>query len=143
MNPDPFERQLSRQPWRSIPPEWREQILARATANPQLIGAGRSPAGSIGSRLREWLWPHPLAWAGLAVCWVATFTLLHLAAPSAAELAQAREGARIAQMVSAALDSPQSTALMSDSGPAPAANQPRRGRADQGRLATRRSLLIA
>lgn len=143
MNPDPFEQHLSRQPWRSIPPEWREEILARAAANARPIRAGRSPAGSNGRRLRTWLWPHPVAWAGLAVCWVATFALQHLSAPSAAELAQAREGARIAKIVSAALDSPQSTALTSDSGPAPAANQPRRGRADQGRLVTPPSLLIA
>jgi len=70
-------------------------------------------------------------------------TLHHLAAPSATELAQAREGARIAEVVFAAFGSPQTAELTSNSGPAPAADQPRRGRADQGRLETLPTLIPA
>lgn len=69
---DPFEERLRRQPVREIPPAWREEILAAAAGCERPRAALRqglfSWAGRI--RLREWLWPAPQAWAGLAALWM-------------------------------------------------------------------------
>lgn len=67
MNADEFEKNLSHQPLRKIPAEWREQILSVANA-----AAPTSPRpSSLAPRLlRELLWPCPQAWAGLAAAWI-------------------------------------------------------------------------
>jgi len=57
MNSD-FEERLRRQSIRPIPTEWRKEILRAARAQP-----AASPWW------REWLWPCPQAWAGLAAAW--------------------------------------------------------------------------
>jgi hypothetical protein len=142
MKPDPFEQHLRQQPWRPVPPGWRDAIVTHSTFDQQRTVAARPPSSWINRVFREWLWPHPVAWAALAACWTAILTLHSIAAPSATELAQAREGARIAQVVLAASGSPQTAALTSNSFP-PAADQPRRGRADQGRHATHPTLILA
>jgi hypothetical protein len=71
MNTDDFESLLKRQPLRPVPPEWRTGILDRASAGvkpvPGFRPLRRSP---LLAGLREWLWPHPVAWAGLAAGWV-------------------------------------------------------------------------
>ena len=67
-----FERRLSRQPLRQLPSEWRAEILAAAH------GVGPPRGGVRGQRsalsLSKWfvnlLWPHPVAWAGLAAAWI-------------------------------------------------------------------------
>lgn len=59
MKPDSLEAELHRQPFRPLPPAWREEILAAA-----------APAAAPG--WRDYLWPHPRAWAALAAAWVAT-----------------------------------------------------------------------
>jgi hypothetical protein len=56
MNSD-FEKRLQEQRMREIPRHWRAQMLAAAQT---------PPAASW----REWLWPCPRAWAGLAAAWV-------------------------------------------------------------------------
>jgi hypothetical protein len=67
---DDFEAHLKRQPLRSMPPEWRREILAAARV--QQAGAGPHP---LWEALREWLWPAPPAWAGLAAAWMLVLLL--------------------------------------------------------------------
>ena len=63
-----FEKQLASQPLKSVPTEWRAQILKKATAQQT------RDVPATGSRplwwLRELLWPHPQAWGALAVVWI-------------------------------------------------------------------------
>jgi hypothetical protein len=80
MNADDFENQLRRRPWRGTPPEWRPEILARATAESNRRSIARPQRTSW---LRGLLWPSPRAWAGLAALWVLIF-VLNGASPSAA-----------------------------------------------------------
>jgi len=73
MKPDDFEKQLQRQPLRELPKEWRAEILrnARAAASPH--SSLLTPHAA--SWWREWLWPSPQAWVGLAAFWVAIAVL--------------------------------------------------------------------
>lgn len=73
MNPDEFEKRLQRQPIRPIPAEWRREILQQAkdVSPAQLKTQNSKPTTS----LREWLWPCPQAWAGLAAVWLVILTL--------------------------------------------------------------------
>jgi hypothetical protein len=64
-----FEEYLRRQSIRPVPAQWREEILRAARAQPATT-----------SWWREWLWPCPKAWAGLAAAWGIIF-LLHVTAP--------------------------------------------------------------
>src|SRR5262245_13389332 len=68
MNPDDFEEQLRRQPIRPVPREWRGEILgtARRASDSQPSTIIPQPA----SWWRQWLWPCPQAWAGLAAAWL-------------------------------------------------------------------------
>jgi hypothetical protein len=65
MNSD-FEKRLQDLPMREVPGPWRARILA----------AAQTP--SVG--WREWLWPCPRAWAGLAAAWGIIF-LLNVSTP--------------------------------------------------------------
>jgi hypothetical protein len=74
MKPDEFEQQLRSQPLREAPSEWRAEILT----------AARAARPALSSRVpgwREWLWPCPQAWAGLAAVWMLLLGL-HVTAPS-------------------------------------------------------------
>jgi hypothetical protein len=73
MKPDEFEQQLQRQPLQSPPEEWRREILEAANA----AARARSPACNPPCEpwWREWLWPSPRAWAGLAAAWVIILSL--------------------------------------------------------------------
>jgi hypothetical protein len=66
MNCD-FEKRLQELPMREIPGHWKAQIAA--AANPP-----------VSHWWREWLWPCPRAWAGLAAAWGIIF-LLYVTAP--------------------------------------------------------------
>jgi hypothetical protein len=72
--PDQFEDRLRRQPLRSVPPAWRGEILAAAraaaTSHPEAPAASRSWFFALRSGLSALLWPHPVAWAGLAAVWL-------------------------------------------------------------------------
>ena len=79
MNVDDFEKRLQSQPLRQVPAEWREETLTAArqasAAQPVPCPTRRARAASpllstINSRLSTLLWPHPVAWAGLAAVWV-------------------------------------------------------------------------
>jgi hypothetical protein len=73
MKPDDFENQLQRQPLRAAPAEWRAEILQAArSASPPRAPRLAPPASPW---WREWLWPSPQAWAGLAAAWIAIAVL--------------------------------------------------------------------
>jgi hypothetical protein len=73
--PDQFEQRLSRQPLRQVPPEWREEMLAAAASYHPLPVERRSFLSTLNSQLSTILWPHPVAWAGLAAIWVFIFAV--------------------------------------------------------------------
>jgi hypothetical protein len=76
---DDFEQKLQRQPLRSVPTGWREEILTVAES---AVGA-RHPLpvtrpswlSTLNSQLSTLLWPHPKAWAGLAAVWILIFVV--------------------------------------------------------------------
>jgi len=74
-NADDLERHLEGQPFRRLPPEWREEILtaARAVAQPRAAASDIRPT----PWWRTVLWPNPMAWAGLAAAWLAILILNH------------------------------------------------------------------
>ena len=54
-----FEHQLSQQPLRTPPPEWRAEILVAA-----------AKISTPDWTWRDWMWPSPKAWGALAAVWV-------------------------------------------------------------------------
>jgi hypothetical protein len=70
-----FEQRLRRVPVKSIPNDWRAEILAAAVPAPAVKARG-SWLGWLRARIHDVLWPHPQAWAGLAAVWV-VILLLH------------------------------------------------------------------
>jgi hypothetical protein len=64
MNFDEFETRLRRAAPREIPAEWRREILS-----PLRDHRASAPWW------QQWLWPHPIAWAGLAAVWGAILAL--------------------------------------------------------------------
>lgn len=68
MNSDDFEKRLERQTMRSIPGEWRREILQCAKNNSAVEHRGFLSA--LDQNLSTLLWPCPQAWAGLAAIWI-------------------------------------------------------------------------
>ena len=80
MNPnDPFEDHLKRQPLRRIPESWRKEILAAAKAERTVADVMRDFPSKPPKR-KEFSWPSPVAWAGLACVWFVILGL-NLATP--------------------------------------------------------------
>jgi hypothetical protein len=79
MKPDEFEQQLQRLPRQPVPPEWRAEILelARATDAARVVHheASTTQRPTRFPSWREWLWPCPQAWAGLAAVWMILLAL--------------------------------------------------------------------
>lgn len=79
MKPVEFERQLQRQPLRTVPAEWRSEILraARAESRPRPSTLTPRPSwlSTLNPRLSTLLWPCPEAWAAMAAIWVASLVL--------------------------------------------------------------------
>ena len=83
-----FERQLQRQPFREIPPDWKADILGAVESQRELrpaTNAGRGNENGLSmlphtTRWKEWLWPAPAAWAALVALWSGLFAL-YLATP--------------------------------------------------------------
>mgnify|MGYP000847462472 FL=1 len=97
---DDFEQQLKRQPPRTIPPEWRRDIL-NAARQQRSVGNAQPVAWQW---LREWLWPAPQAWAGLAAVWVAILALQFVPEQGFENVvAQAASAARLTPEVKLAL----------------------------------------
>ncbi len=92
---DNFEQFLKSQPLRDVPPEWRAEILAPATA------ASRESPASAGS-WRGWLWPSPYAWGALAAVWLVIIGL-NMAGQPRAERKSPRGSAPTEQEVFTAL----------------------------------------
>ena len=97
MNLDDFDKRLQRRPSRTIPKEWRAEILSAAkTASGQVHPSRINPEdprpAQYVSRLRSILstilWPSPAAWAGLAAIWVIILVVNSTSASGARELAQ-------------------------------------------------------
>jgi hypothetical protein len=70
MNMDNFEKRLQRQPWRQVPGEWREEILAAASAPERRVAADKAIP----------LWRlifarFPVAWGALAAVWIALIAI--------------------------------------------------------------------
>jgi len=67
-----FEQRLRRLPLKPIPGEWRAEILT-ATREAQAV----RPSSFVirHSWLSTLLWPHPMAWAGLAAAWLVIMDL--------------------------------------------------------------------
>ena len=80
MNPEDFESQLRQQSLRSLPAEWRREILAAATESVRPAAVAPVPRRPVFGGLTALFWPHPGAWAGLATTWVAIAALNHAAA---------------------------------------------------------------
>lgn len=80
MKPDDFEKQLQRQTFRNVPGEWRSEILQAARAAKETSHPS-SLTSHFASNWREWLWPSPQAWAGLAAAWMVILAL-NVTAPS-------------------------------------------------------------
>jgi hypothetical protein len=72
-----FEKLLESQPLRHVPSDWRKEILLAAekaqTVQSKQPLAGHSLFALFGYHLRSLLWPHPVAWSGLAAIWVLIF----------------------------------------------------------------------
>jgi hypothetical protein len=117
MNLDDFEARLGRQPLRPVPPAWRDAILDSSrpsTLNPQ-------PSTSW----RSWLWPSPVAWAGLAATWVVILALNHAAAPQLSATGPRFAGSINSYVLFTRLA--EETGLLSETPTAPpAAERPRR-----------------
>ncbi len=69
-----FEQRLKRQPLRQIPAEWRKEILSAAhkaqPARHSIAVTRVSFLSVLNRRIASLLWPHPVAWAGLAAVWI-------------------------------------------------------------------------
>lgn len=67
---DSFEKRLQGVEQRPIPPAWRREILSTAREAARVRAPALAPGSWLQTRLRELLWPHPVAWAGLAAVWL-------------------------------------------------------------------------
>lgn len=65
--PENFEEQLKRTPMRSIPSDWKTDILSSRSSTKAV-----KTTSKVGwkTRLQELLWPSPIAWASLAAIWM-------------------------------------------------------------------------
>jgi hypothetical protein len=135
MSIDHDEQRLQRQTLRAVPETWREEILDAARAKAPAQAENTFPA-SWPTVLREWLWPHPAAWGTLTACWIAIVLLHQATAPSEAEIAQARNDARVAVAYSTLLSHPAAMALLADPADEPVAAPSGRRLPDLGRRRT-------
>lgn len=86
---DDFEQFLKRQSPRALPQEWRAEILAAAAdaRREQCVEAAAQPEVSPTPWWLAWLWPSPMAWAGVACAWVLIVGLDAASRPDGATLA--------------------------------------------------------
>jgi hypothetical protein len=90
MKPDDFENQLQRQPLRAAPAEWRAEILQASLASVSPRASRLAPHAL--PWWREWLWPSPQAWAGLAAVWLVILGLNATTASRSVEIAKQSPG---------------------------------------------------
>ena len=82
-----FERKLSQQPFRTLPVDWRADVLG-IPANVVAV-----PSASW----RDWFWPSPRAWGALAALWLLLATLQLGSRPTSPTAKQAPEPAPAVQ----------------------------------------------
>ena len=71
-----FEQKLKRQPLRKIPGGWRTEILAAVDSQARRGEVRKiSFLSTINHQLSNLFWPHPKAWAALAVIWIFIFAV--------------------------------------------------------------------
>ncbi len=72
MNAQDFEEQLRSQPLRTLPPEWRGEILGAASreCTAATLQAHNRSEGRWLTWLHEILWPTPVAWGALGCLWL-------------------------------------------------------------------------
>jgi hypothetical protein len=74
-----FEQRLKRRPLRPVSAQWRDGILAAASEAQPVKSSrpvvDRSFLSILRGRLASMLWPHPVAWGGLAAIWVFIFAV--------------------------------------------------------------------
>ena len=58
-----FERKLSQQTFREPPPALRDALFGREEIRAKIIEPARGT-------WRDWLWPSPVAWGGIAALWI-------------------------------------------------------------------------
>ena len=100
MNAEDFEHQLTQQPLRRIPAEWRSEILSAARQAAR-TGCERSATETVHRstfsafrfRLSALLWPCPQAWAGLGVIWLGILAL-HIASLPESQLSAKNTASR-------------------------------------------------
>jgi len=98
MKPEDFEKQLQRQPLRAAPAEWRAEILRQANVAADVRRLKLDSNADEGDQSlltsaatpwwREWLWPSPQAWAGLAAVWLVILGLNATTASRSIEIAK-------------------------------------------------------
>ena len=78
--PDAFAARLRAQLPAGLPAQWRAEILLAASS---LDRSADRPLGwrRAAAALAAWLWPHPLAYAGLAAAWAVILALRLLTIP--------------------------------------------------------------
>ena len=107
MKHDDFEEFAARQPLQPPPAGWREEIVRVQPAPPS---PARTHPGTFA--WRDLFWPSPLAWAGVAALWLATFlldstaprmprtaALTHSGSPLAVRMALAEQQAWLDQLL--------------------------------------------
>lgn len=65
-----FEERLRRQSLKTIPDDWRAEILQASRCAAKAPTPKENWLSTLNQRLSTLLWPHPKAWAGLAAAWV-------------------------------------------------------------------------
>jgi len=114
-----FEKQLAGRPLKSVPAEWRAQVLTEARARARAAGDVPASGSQAWSWLRELFWPNPQAWGALAALWI-VIAAFQFITPGTAPLAggevaksslisvveQRRELARLIEATSAKKDLP-------------------------------------
>lgn len=80
MKTEDFETLLQGTPLRTPPSAWRAEILQQARPAASAAKSFFLPGSELLSRFwdtvrREWLWPHPAAWASLAALWAVSLLL--------------------------------------------------------------------
>lgn len=77
MSLDNFEQKLLRRPMRTVPAEWRREIVVAALAERgKPVAATPRSTPAVTAWWQQLLWPSPFAWGGLACVWT-LIALLH------------------------------------------------------------------
>jgi hypothetical protein len=72
---DQFEQLLKRQSLGQLPDGWREEILSAAKKAQPRRRSSDTFLSMLKRRVSSVLWPHPVAWGGLAAIWIFIFVL--------------------------------------------------------------------